>query len=188
MMTSQIGMILLPYSKCLTANASTTFSTVYASTDAAADAAWASLYEGLLYLNIPTSVAKFLPNATSPHPRAPELSLVGIDVFHQLHCLDKVRKSLYPNIYNETAEEGWMLHMGHCLDSIRQSLMCSADVSTIFFQWYPEKGYTLPDAQVTHTCRNWEKVKGWAKEHELKVTFDPREKAEKAPIGGKETR
>jgi hypothetical protein len=95
-----------------------------------------------------------------------------------------VRQSLYPSIYpNATAEEGWDIHIDHCLDSIRQNLMCSVDVGTIFFQWYPKQGYTLPDAKITHTCRKWEDVKAWAEEHKLVADFDPRERAEGAPVG-----
>jgi len=172
--------------------------TIYTAKNATADAAWDDLYkgrvnrlqetdtnlrpQGLIYLNIPTKQAKLLPNATSPHPRAPELSMIGIDVFHQLHCVDILRKSLNPERYNETSAEGWSQHADHCIDSIRQSLMCSADISTIPFLWDPENGWTLPDARITHTCRKWETVKKWAVDHKLAVDFDPRERADGAPV------
>ncbi|KAF1967880.1 hypothetical protein BU23DRAFT_374141, partial [Bimuria novae-zelandiae CBS 107.79] len=135
---------------------------VYVGTDAAADAAWQDLYEGLEYLTIPSPLASLLLNATSPHPHAPSLSLLGLDVIHQLHCLDALRKFMHLTAYpNMMAMEKWDVHRDHCLDSIWQSLMCSADVSAISFIWDEGRGFTLPDARVTHTCRRWEDVRKW---------------------------
>lgn len=135
-------------------------------------------------MTMPTEDVQLLPNRTSAHPRDPTQSLIGIDVFHQLHCLDMIRMSLYPDRYN-ISEPGQIIHTAHCVDSIRQSLMCSADVSTIFFEWSEDRNFTLPNGQVTHTCRRWDDLVDWATEHYMKTTFNPREKALGAPIATK---
>ena len=75
--------------------------------------------------------------------------IVEMDVFHQLHCLNTLRKSLYPEIYpynNVTVSRSlheakvyfakyFVLqfshgisdreHLEHCVNSIRESLMVS---------------------------------------------------------------
>lgn len=43
--------------------------------------------------------AMILPNATAEMPHKPDSYVVEIDVFHQLHCLNYVRKALYPDRY-----------------------------------------------------------------------------------------
>lgn len=54
----------------------------------------------------------------------------------------------------------------HCVDSIRQSLMCSVDISTLFWEWLPDQQRSTPDSRTTHTCRDFEKVREWAVEHQ----------------------
>ncbi|KAF2799681.1 hypothetical protein K505DRAFT_294208 [Melanomma pulvis-pyrius CBS 109.77] len=74
------------------------------------------------------------------HPAlAPNQS--GIAVFHQLHCLNGLRKQYYAaldqNRNNDTMEiearsgDGHVnpAHARHCFDLIRQSLMCAADTN-----------------------------------------------------------
>lgn len=56
----------------------------------------------------------------------------------------------------------------HCIDSIRQSLMCSADVATMAFSWLPSK-ILEPNMEVTHTCRNFSKIRDWAVSRWVKI-------------------
>jgi hypothetical protein len=70
--------------------------------------------------------ASKLPNATAPLGADSDQHIVALDVFHQLHCLNMIRKSLYPDYYrghplavntshgtlNETAE-GNEWHIGN---------------------------------------------------------------------------
>ena len=53
-------------------------------------------------------------------------------------------------------------HLDHCVDSIRQSLMCSSDISTVVWAWDESRQMTLPLANVTHTCRDFEAIRQWA--------------------------
>ncbi|PQE23634.1 Tat pathway signal sequence protein [Rutstroemia sp. NJR-2017a BVV2] len=66
----------------------------------------------------------FIENpAVSPKP-------MGVAVFHQLHCLDAIRRSYYAAIdgveLNHHLAPG---HVRHCIDYLRQSLMCAADTN-----------------------------------------------------------
>jgi hypothetical protein len=138
--------------------------------------------------------AEKLPNRTSPIPGDEKHYIVGLEVFHQLHCLNHLRKLLDPDHYqlhnnlSSTELLSAKEHMYHCIDSIRQSLMCSADVSTIYWEWYPEanggKGLTAPNARTAHVCRDFGKIQKWAAKHRLRKEWDSGRHAEGAPVGG----
>ncbi|KAH6671337.1 hypothetical protein B0J14DRAFT_93493 [Halenospora varia] len=146
------------------------------------------IYTDVGISQIPYSSAIKLPNATAPTRKGSDQYIVGLDVFHQLHCLNMIRKSLYPAYYNgypqhvettqnitlEETEDGMAWHLSHCIDSIRQSLMCSSDISTIYWHWLPELDKSAPSTQTTHTCRDFSRIKKWAEEHVLVGEFDDR--------------
>ncbi|PVH72008.1 hypothetical protein DL98DRAFT_351932, partial [Cadophora sp. DSE1049] len=94
----------------------------------------------------------------------------GMDVFHQLHCLDYLRKktTLYSHLYppEESKAEDEQIppefHIPHCIDSIRLSLQCHADLSLIPQRW--ADGWLEPWAVWTnkHMCRNFDAIRDWA--------------------------
>lgn len=91
----------------------------------------------------------------------------GMDVFHQLHCLNYLRKKsvLYNHLYPSDGEDEQVppeFHIPHCIDSIRLSLQCHADVSLIPQRWVD--GWLEPWAMWTnkHTCRNFDSIRDWA--------------------------
>jgi hypothetical protein len=137
----------------------------------------------------------------------PDQYVIELDVFHQLHCLNAIRKTLFPerywadfdDYYTEDGRRNYTStaakHYGkdvplffrfvlavfsvthdayyytltdHCLDSIRQSIMCHGDVATVYWQWMPVRRQPLPRLEITHTCRDFEAIKEWAKNHRLK--------------------
>jgi len=129
-----------------------------------------------------------------PYPTIKDINtdnyLVQLDVFHQLHCLNDLRKILYPERFPthafEVTEDGeinrktmMFRHWDHCIDVLRQSLMCHADVSPISWRLnVPVAQVLAPHLETTHTCRNFAKVVEWAKEHEakdLRVHLTPEE-------------
>ncbi|KAH6918491.1 hypothetical protein BKA70DRAFT_1457224 [Coprinopsis sp. MPI-PUGE-AT-0042] len=124
-------------------------------------------------LRIPKSEAALLPNKTYPLKDDPGYYIAGLDVFHQLHCLNVVRKALNKEYYANDAhvdEE----HVSHCVDSVRQSLMCNADISVNVWQWSDElKGVVGHSSQV-HSCKNFDKLKSWAQGHRLRKWIDTR--------------
>ncbi|KAG9225253.1 hypothetical protein CCMSSC00406_0007084 [Pleurotus cornucopiae] len=135
------------------------------------------LWEGLYNLGIsriPASQAKQLPNATEAIPGDEHNYIVELDVFHELHCLNRIRKTIYSDYYPDMrlSLPGNEAHMSHCLDSIRQSLMCSSDVSLIVWKWDEEAGQSFPRGDVVHRCRDFDKIKEWASERQLISNFN----------------
>jgi hypothetical protein len=63
-------------------------------------------------------------------------------------------------------------HFSHCIEMIRQSLMCSADITPMVWQWSEKDQKTQLHVDVAHTCRNWESISVWAKEHRYDGEFE----------------
>jgi len=150
--------------------------TIYQGASKEVDRAWGELYNHTL-LKIPKSEAALLPNKTYPIKHEPGYYLAGLDVFHQLHCLNNIRRALHHDYYaNDTDldEE----HVSHCVDTIRQSLMCSADISVNVWQWSDSYKAVVGYSTQAHTCRNFDKLRDWAREHRIHEWIDPLEYVE----------
>ncbi|KJZ74360.1 hypothetical protein HIM_06170 [Hirsutella minnesotensis 3608] len=94
--------------------------------------------------------------------------LVTLDVFHELHCLDVLRKRIFKDDYpNDIEEEVQIKHIDHCIDLIRQVLMCHADIALHTFTWKDDYRWPWPNFTVEHECRNWDSVMQWAREHRV---------------------
>lgn len=79
-----------------------------------------------------TSAAVALPPDT-PHGLGGRY-IGAVEVFHQLHCLNLIRKMTYESYYKET-DDSWKdgpamlrMHVDHCIDILRQKLTCDGDV------------------------------------------------------------
>ncbi|KAF7340040.1 hypothetical protein MVEN_01922000 [Mycena venus] len=129
------------------------------------DKAWEGLYE-FAYSKIPRNQAVRLTNKTYPIlGDKPATYMLALDVFHELHCLDEIRKAMYPEHYPHTTEGINTNHMRHCLSSLRQSIMCTADISTIVWQWSEKSKAAKERSDILHTCRDFGKIQEWGKKH-----------------------
>ena len=105
------------------------------------DAAWDALGVNFLPVIVPEGQLAEKSGLTKDHARRAKKYGGGIPVFvegfHQLHCLNLLRKSLFYNYdyYHSKSEvefsdpeavQRW--HVSHCLDFIRQRLMCDFDM------------------------------------------------------------
>ncbi|KAJ5260636.1 hypothetical protein N7524_008660 [Penicillium chrysogenum] len=89
--------------------------------------------------------------------------LTGLDVIHQVHCLNMIRKALYPEYYQPKQSAGVeMLHLEHCFDYIRQAIMCNSDITPVPLTWYQSAKTFGPDFRTTHTCRDFEALLQWS--------------------------
>ena len=129
-----------------------------------------------------------MPNATTPFTYDPDHYIVELDVFHQLHCLNMLRKLVYPDAYkmdltsgSETAAEN-VFHMEHCYEQLRQSLQCSSDISTIFWEWSEKKQKMVGNVGTTHTCKNFDMIRQWAVDHKAQTDLNFTEHVHGAPI------
>ncbi|KAM3519678.1 hypothetical protein NHJ13051_007334 [Beauveria bassiana] len=143
------------------------------------DRLWQDMYSKGMAVRIDEESARRLINKTE---HAPVIGMehdyvVGLDVFHQLHCLNMIRQSIYPKRYNSSIirQDGtidflaWS-HLDHCIEAIRESLTCSADVSAVPYRWHPETKIAEPDIRSVHVCRNFTKIRDWAFERFVPMT------------------
>ncbi|KAI4868045.1 hypothetical protein F4820DRAFT_411308 [Hypoxylon rubiginosum] len=109
-------------------------------------------------------------------------------IFHDLHCLDALRLSFgylrdsqWNSTYNpytlpwpKEFEDGLYSvdHAYHCMNGIRQSLQCHSDVTPQVFQYVPERDMIRSNFNVLHTCRNFDAIRQWALERQLKGEFN----------------
>ncbi|RYP66111.1 hypothetical protein DL769_006108 [Monosporascus sp. CRB-8-3] len=73
--------------------------------------------------------------------------LASLGVFHQLHCLNYLRRYMYRENYTIREDE-------HTV-KIR-------DVSILTYSWRPDYMNPWPDFQVEHECRDFDMLKAWA--------------------------
>ncbi|KAL9053253.1 MAG: hypothetical protein Q9206_004002 [Seirophora lacunosa] len=95
----------------------------------------------------------------------------GLDIFHTLHCLDHIRKSLYPDHYHQSSLHGKIHNgnnssfsspnTGHCIDHIRQQIMCQGDLTPLPSQYFESKGMNYLDSDREHTCRDFSRIRQW---------------------------
>ncbi|KAF5327262.1 hypothetical protein D9619_003931 [Psilocybe cf. subviscida] len=85
-----------------------------------------------------------------------------------------IRQALNPDYYPEMRMGNPKIdgHVNHCVDSIRQSLMCSADISTIVWQWDEGTQNTTLRGNVAHKCRNFNLIREWAHKNMIGRHFD----------------
>jgi hypothetical protein len=149
--------------------------TAYYGASPGAEAAWKKLMDPYL-VQISSAEAARISRPTSQISQNPDYYITSLDVYHQLHCLNDIRKMVRD--YNSTDGNLGRLqtmHKFHCIDSIRQSLMCSADLSLIHWYWAPQVGKNFPNATTTHICRKWSMIEEWAMGHKLdQDDYDPR--------------
>ncbi|KAL9941447.1 hypothetical protein ACHAO5_008979 [Verticillium nonalfalfae] len=108
---------------------------------------------------------------------------VGIEVFHQLHCLNLLRMATWSEYYSQeevggdvaTDPEDLRGHVDHCLEALRLNLMCQSDIGIFTFKNYPDlpvEGH-WPDFSTLHVCRNFDDIRNWAMVNS--VTFEDEE-------------
>lgn len=103
--------------------------------------------------------------------------LAQIDVFHQIHCLDMIRREAFSDHYfkDTIRDERRTSHLTHCLHIVLQNLMCTADVGIITHNWirnerYPTEPRTRPfeDFNIVKKCRNFDALLDWTEAHAIK--------------------
>ena len=108
------------------------------------------------------------------------------DVYHELHCVDYIRKYVHSDYYTlpNVIGASHIDHVGkyiqsygswqweltsadHCIDMLRQLVMCKADISVMTFSWHPHVPGPWPKFELNHECRNWDNINMWARERAI---------------------
>ncbi|KAN0122945.1 protein of unknown function (DUF3328) domain containing protein [Hyaloscypha variabilis] len=94
---------------------------------------------------------------------------VGLEVFHQLHCINLLRQVTYKDYYTKlgngnfaAGEEELQMHTDHCLEILRLNVQCNADVGVFTFYLLEDDPLPWPELNSWHQCRNFDKVRDWA--------------------------
>jgi hypothetical protein len=99
-----------------------------------------------------------------------------LDVYHQLHCLNTLRKIVYAEHYNSSTNghhshkdkgERYYIHINHCMDLLMQTIQCTGNVNLITMHWVETQMYPFPDMSINKQCINFEKLTEWRKENTL---------------------
>jgi len=90
-------------------------------------------------------------------------------VYHELHCIKRLRRYLHLDYYNVTmtADERQFedIHIDHCLEYWREAAMCRGDPSMTTMFW--RDGLPTSRAYSDHECANWEALDTWARSRML---------------------
>ena len=87
-----------------------------------------------------------------------------LDMFHTLHCLNRLRKAFHPDYYPEDDHPNHRMHRDHCFEQIRQYIQCSGDMTPVPTVYNEIRGSNYVDSDVKHTCRNFESMREWVGE------------------------
>lgn len=101
--------------------------------------------------------------------------MVGLHVFHHLHCLSAIRRAIYPKRYNSALYdedgkvdfEAWH-HIDHCIEFLRTYMECHPDMTAMPFHWMPESMVIIYPTTL-HTCRNFDVISDWVYERSVDV-------------------
>jgi len=93
--------------------------------------------------------------------------VVGVEMWHQLHCVNMMRQMLWaetsPSLSALDPDSWKVKHIDHCIDIIRQTLMCHGDIGIIPFTSDPNY---RPLFNATRVCRKYEALRDWVDEHQ----------------------
>ncbi|KAF5358571.1 hypothetical protein D9757_012957 [Collybiopsis confluens] len=84
-------------------------------------------------------------------------------IFHQMHCLDTLRKSiLFFDWRNISAYERQLWHVNHCMNMLRQAILCNSDITlepSFVYGIYDGRNQSAASGMdVWHVCRDWTQV------------------------------
>ncbi|KAF2763255.1 hypothetical protein EJ05DRAFT_496085 [Pseudovirgaria hyperparasitica] len=144
---------------------------------------WTGLYDfGIT--RISAEEARPMDNKTLPLPDNKGGYVVQLSVFHQLHCLNMIRKGIYNGVDMSNVDELMGIeHIDHCIDMLRQSIMCHSDITPTTFARQSLKDSMKVVAEVVHTCRKFSNIQQWAWNRRIKSAIDKETVVTNDPLG-----
>ena len=101
-----------------------------------------------------------------------------VDAFHQIHCLNTIRKHAYWDSYykgpygswdDHNAHELHWTHVSHCFESLLQNLKCNADVGVVTHVWMEGQQAPFPDFNLEKKCIDFESLVDWNEKHGMSM-------------------
>ncbi|KAF2812868.1 uncharacterized protein BDZ99DRAFT_555817 [Mytilinidion resinicola] len=94
--------------------------------------------------------------------------IAGLGVYHDIHCLRRLRLFLHSDYYYPPLTEVNLRylrkHLDHCIESLRKAVMCNVDTNIYTFTWDDTTAADHrpnPKSNQMRKCTNWEAVEGW---------------------------
>ncbi|KAK6815747.1 hypothetical protein PG987_016513 [Apiospora arundinis] len=128
------------------------------------DEMWNRLYGPTLFHANRGELLDIVP-AFAAHPGPNDDKYIfGIYVFHQIHCINLLRKKINPAMYPPDPSNPLLSvdHLNHCIEQLRQSVMCSNDVTPLSWHWDKTPGDATLFATLPHRCRKFDRIQSWA--------------------------
>ncbi|KAI1465031.1 uncharacterized protein F4812DRAFT_439306 [Daldinia caldariorum] len=93
-------------------------------------------------------------------------------VYHELHCIKRVRRHLNLNLYypnlTEVDRQKEDAHIDHCLEYWRESAMCRGDTTLGTFFW--RDGVPTSRVYTDNECVDWYALDHWARQRMVNMT------------------
>jgi hypothetical protein len=110
--------------------------------------------------------------------RGEDQYLVQVDVFHQIHCLNELRKERHYEHYfgSKPKSDFYIAHQKHCLHMLLQDLMCRAELDIIAFDWvdieehlpgHDPRVVPNPNFNLVKECRNFDSLTQWVMDNKV---------------------
>ncbi|KAF2497000.1 hypothetical protein BU16DRAFT_345995 [Lophium mytilinum] len=127
------------------------------------DQAWRRLIEPITIRIARDELAKI--NETSIALRDGSGFIAETAVYHELHCIKRIRRHFYLDHYYPDMTEDERLregpHIDHCLEYWREAAMCRGDTTLSTFRWADDKPFSTVYSD--HECVNWDVLDIWAR-------------------------
>ncbi|KAK0634153.1 hypothetical protein B0T14DRAFT_508479 [Immersiella caudata] len=129
------------------------------------DAAWRELLNGL---NLDLDASEYDPAGNTYQWEESGLYFTGLEVFHSLHCLNRLRQAFYPDhykyIFNQPGDPSRHDHIGHCINQLREALQCHADLTPM--EWKRVGDKIILNTATEHQCRDFGQIHAWAQQRQ----------------------
>ncbi|KAL3417600.1 hypothetical protein PVAG01_10610 [Phlyctema vagabunda] len=132
------------------------------------DKAWDELIEGSYMMLSDNEKEKVQSDAPWELETIDDKVYMEVGVFHDLHCLNLLRKTIEPDHYNVHTDFTGLLqekykrvHIYHCIEHLRQSLQCHGDLTPVPLFSANKLPGTFLSHSLTHTCRDFDAIKRW---------------------------
>ncbi|KAK8078577.1 hypothetical protein PG996_004747 [Apiospora saccharicola] len=136
------------------------------------DSAWSDLISNM-NIAVPKSDLDRIGSHSILIPDTDNMHFGGLGVFHELHCIKRLRQYTWKEHYfpdsSEEDERLNRLHTDHCLEILRQAAMCRSDVTLFTLQWSEGSRFPRADFSQEHECVDFDAVNGWAADRRVEA-------------------
>ncbi|MCJ1446153.1 MAG: hypothetical protein MMC23_006658 [Stictis urceolatum] len=89
-----------------------------------------------------------------------------LGVFHELHCLKKIRQWIYRDYYLTDESSADLIegeaHIHHCIEMLRESILCCGDTTLSSFEYIAgAPSHLTVVAKGERSCVNWKELRAW---------------------------